>query len=139
MHADLKRANGSRTADRFATLNGQYLPELDLGMGEYQRWRLVNAIAHAFLNVSLVDRHGAPAACEFWEIGADGVYYETPRAQGAVFVTLGGRKDVIVQARRRAPVSRRAWPVGEGGGSATSAHAALCVGGRAGAPRHALV
>ena len=82
--------------DNFVVVNGQYLPEVDIGTGEYQRWRLVNAISHALLNITIIDDKG-DAACEMWEIAADGVYYANPRQTDKVFVTLGGRKDVIVQ------------------------------------------
>ena len=98
MHTDFKKVTAGTDGYRYVTLNAQYLPELDIGTGEYQRWRFVNAISHAFLNISVVDKHGA-FGCDMWEIGADGVYYASPRAQNSVFVTLGGRKDVIVQCK----------------------------------------
>jgi FtsP/CotA-like multicopper oxidase with cupredoxin domain len=83
-------------SDNYVTLNSQYLPEIDISTGEYQRWRLVNAISHAFLNISIVDKRG-DSACEMYEIAADGVYYGSPRQSSHVFVTLGGRKDVLIK------------------------------------------
>merc|ERR1740138_565422 len=89
----------SSAGTNYVTINGQYLPEIDIGTGEYQRWRFVNAISHAFLNIS-IQHSGASneaAPCEMWEIAADGVYYHKPRQSTTIFVTLGGRKDVIVR------------------------------------------
>ena len=85
-------------SDNYVTLNSQYLPEIDISTGEYQRWRLVNAISHAFLNITISGERGdGTSPCQMWEIAADGVYYHKPRQTNEVFVTLGGRKDVIVR------------------------------------------
>jgi len=86
----------SSAGTNYVTINGQYLPEIDIGTGEYQRWRFINAISHAFLNLTIVDGHGS-AACQLYEIAADGVYYHQARQADEIFVTLGGRKDVIVR------------------------------------------
>ena len=87
--------------NNYVTINGQYLPEVDIGTNEYQRWRYINAISHAFLNLTVVDDFGW-AVCETWEIAADGVYYHQSRSVDKVFVTLGGRKDIIIGKCREA-------------------------------------
>ena len=96
MHAEFQKHTDGTSGYRFVTINGQYLPEIDIGGGEWQRWRFVNAISHAFLNISIVDKRG-DSACEMYEIAADGVYYGSPRQSSHVFVTLGGRKDVLIK------------------------------------------
>ncbi|KAG1709253.1 hypothetical protein DVH05_019897 [Phytophthora capsici] len=73
-------------------VNGQYLPTLDLAVGEYKRLRFVNAIAN---NVAeLVTSHGS--GCSLEVVAMDGIYFKKPTAKEVIVIPPGGRADVAL-------------------------------------------
>ncbi|KAG7380025.1 hypothetical protein PHYPSEUDO_007837 [Phytophthora pseudosyringae] len=73
-------------------VNGQYLPTVDLAVGEYKRLRFVNAIAN---NVAeLVTSPGS--SCTLEVLAMDGIYFSKPKAKEVLVIPPGGRADVAV-------------------------------------------
>ncbi|EEY67672.1 uncharacterized protein PITG_18186 [Phytophthora infestans T30-4] len=73
-------------------VNGQYLPTLDLAVGEYKRLRFINAIAN---NVAeLVTSRGS--GCMLKVLAMDGIYLTKPKAREVVVIPPGGRADVAI-------------------------------------------
>ena len=69
------------------------------------RLRVVNGNAHRYLGM-----YGFPSECELYTIAADGIYYDSPRSvsHGYVFVSIGSRVDLLVQARETRARARNA-------------------------------
>ncbi|KAG7399964.1 hypothetical protein PHYBOEH_007484 [Phytophthora boehmeriae] len=73
-------------------VNGQYLPTVNLAVGEYKRLRFVNAIAN---NVAeLVTTAGSH--CSLYVLAMDGIYFDKPKAKSVIVIPPGGRADVAV-------------------------------------------
>ncbi|KAF1791025.1 Multicopper oxidase, type 3 [Phytophthora cactorum] len=73
-------------------VNGQYLPSLDLAVGEYKRLRFINAIAN---NVAeLVTSRGS--GCMLEVLAMDGIYFSKPKAREVIVIPPGGRADVAI-------------------------------------------
>ncbi|ETK89027.1 hypothetical protein F441_06940 [Phytophthora nicotianae CJ01A1] len=73
-------------------VNGQYLPTLDLAVGEYKRLRFINAIAN---NVAeLVTSRGS--GCMLEVLAMDGIYFTKPKAKEVIVIPPGGRADVAI-------------------------------------------
>jgi len=71
-------------------VNGWYKPHHTMLKGVFQKWRFVNGASHRYLGFNV------PDACEAWAIASDGVYYETPRKQDFIALSLGARMDVLI-------------------------------------------
>lgn len=77
--------------DNIALVNGQYQPTIHMRAGHWQRWRLLNAGALFFLDLTLPQ-------CEIQLIAIDGVYLQTaPRLIKHIVMTPSGRADVLVR------------------------------------------
>mmetsp|Transcript_91733 Transcript_91733/g.262270 ORF Transcript_91733/g.262270 Transcript_91733/m.262270 type:complete len:639 (-) Transcript_91733:195-2111(-) len=75
----------------FMLVNGWYKPKATMLKGVFQRWRFVNGASHRYLGFSV------PDSCEAYAIASDGVYYDTPRAQTFIALSLGARMDVLIK------------------------------------------
>ncbi|KAE9096617.1 hypothetical protein PF010_g16281 [Phytophthora fragariae] len=73
-------------------VNGQYLPTVNLAVGEYKRLRVVNAIANNVAEV--VTTHGS--GCTLDVLAMDGIYFDTPKPKDVIVIPPGGRADVAI-------------------------------------------
>ncbi|MBT2444999.1 multicopper oxidase domain-containing protein [Streptomyces sp. ISL-36] len=73
-------------------VNGALGPKITAAPGEVQRWRLVNASGFTALALTL-NRH------PLHEIARDGITFTKPAPQDVIHLPMGGRADVLVQAR----------------------------------------
>ncbi|DAZ95716.1 TPA: hypothetical protein N0F65_007122 [Lagenidium giganteum] len=71
-------------------VNGQYLPQLNTTVGEWKRFRYVNAIAN---NVAELIVPG----CDVHVLSMDGIYWDAPMEREVVVLPPGGRADVAVR------------------------------------------
>ncbi|TDH69468.1 hypothetical protein CCR75_005043 [Bremia lactucae] len=73
-------------------VNGQYLPTLQLSVGQYKRLRFVNAIANNVAELVTTYQSG----CVFTVLAMDGIYYEQPKAKNVIVIPPGGRADLSI-------------------------------------------
>ncbi|CAI5720969.1 unnamed protein product [Hyaloperonospora brassicae] len=73
-------------------VNGQYLPTLDLLVGEYKRLRLINAIANNIIELVV----SGDSSCALYVLAMDGIYFNKPKAKDVVVIPPGGRADVAI-------------------------------------------
>ncbi|RLN70925.1 hypothetical protein BBJ29_002245 [Phytophthora kernoviae] len=64
-------------------VNGQYLPSVDLAVGEYRRLRFVNAIANNL--AELVVTRGS--SCTLHVLAMDGIYFDKPKLKSVVVIS----------------------------------------------------
>ena len=74
----------------FMLINGWYKPHHAMIAGVFQRWRLVNGMAHRYVGLKIPDE------CEAYAIASDGIYYKQPRKQTFVGLSLGARMDLLI-------------------------------------------
>ncbi|KAG2521162.1 hypothetical protein BBO99_00004656 [Phytophthora kernoviae] len=73
-------------------VNGQYLPTVNLAVGEYKRLRFVNAIANNVAELVTT----ASSSCSLYVLAMDGIYFDKPKTKSAVVIPPGGRADVAL-------------------------------------------
>jgi FtsP/CotA-like multicopper oxidase with cupredoxin domain len=71
-------------------VNGQVMPTIDIGRGEVQRWRIVNASAGRIYRLALADQ-------KLVHVGSDGGLFEHPVEVQSVLVANSERVEVLVR------------------------------------------
>lgn len=74
----------------FMLINGWYKPVHEMKRGVFERWRLVNGMSHRYIGYEVSDK------CEAYAIASDGVYYDEPRLQKYIGLSLGARMDILI-------------------------------------------
>jgi FtsP/CotA-like multicopper oxidase with cupredoxin domain len=86
------------TADtaEFAAINGVYQPTVEINVGEWTRWRVVNGASHRYMSLG-----GFPEenGCEAYVIARDGIYLDSPRQLDSYLVAPAGRADLLVRCK----------------------------------------
>ena len=76
----------------FGIVNGVYLPEIEVEVGKWHKWRMINGAAHRYVGM-----YNIPETCDTYLIASDGVYFDTPRKVDYVFISMGSRVDILMK------------------------------------------
>ncbi|EFN52942.1 hypothetical protein CHLNCDRAFT_137304 [Chlorella variabilis] len=101
--ANSLKLTGSMSGMDFVLVNGGWQPVLDMTAGKWQRWRMLHSGIKRFLTLTVVEEGTFIRAkdCEVMLLAKDGVYpMKIPRTVDEVFITSGGRAEVLVRCDR---------------------------------------
>jgi len=87
-------ATWQKSINSFYTLNGAYLPTIELMDQNWLRLRFVHASHDSFLKLQIRGQGDGVGACEMWLLANDGIAIERPRLVSFIVFLPGSRRDI---------------------------------------------
>ncbi|MGH7334287.1 MAG: multicopper oxidase domain-containing protein [Candidatus Rokuibacteriota bacterium] len=98
--------------DIHLAINGVLRPRMTIRPDEIQRWRILNAGAHRFLNLALEDAEGRRISVH--QIAQDGINFGVSLERETILMAPGNRIEILVRVERRGLYTLKALAYDQG-------------------------